>query len=165
MGSSQECRTLPKLRETQEVIVKNFRDGFFPFEGTQIKNSFEQLSKNFRRTKGNIARLIFTHNRKDAHQDHRLIAELTGIRLGTTRYSSTKSRNTKETWANPTYSYRLINNFIRKRSVPSCTLLIPNAQNPGSRRKRSWLLCACGARSALLPSGYEEAFYCRKLVL
>src|SRR5262245_45254019 len=25
----------------QEVLVKNFRDGFFPFEGVQIKEEFE----------------------------------------------------------------------------------------------------------------------------
>ena len=52
------------------LIVKNFRDGFFPFEGAQIKNYFEEL-------KAVSPDLIFTHNRKDAHQDHRLITELT----------------------------------------------------------------------------------------
>src|SRR5438105_2255178 len=54
----------------KDVIVKHFRDGFFPFEGTHIKNDFEELKKT-------APDLIFTHNRKDAHQDHRLIAELT----------------------------------------------------------------------------------------
>ena len=60
------------LREAdrKEVIVKDFRDGFFPFEGTKIKDVFESL----KRTSPD---LVFTHNRKDAHQDHRLLAELT----------------------------------------------------------------------------------------
>src|SRR5690348_14476208 len=55
----------------KSVIVKNFRDGFFPFEGDQIKTCFE------RELKPTSPDLIFTHNRKDAHQDHRLVAELT----------------------------------------------------------------------------------------
>ncbi len=54
----------------KEIIVKDFRDGFFPFEGTKIKESFEELKKV-------SPDLIFTHSRKDAHQDHRLTAELT----------------------------------------------------------------------------------------
>src|SRR5580693_7170032 len=59
-----------KRAERKEIIVKSFRDGFFPFEGAQIKNYFEEL-------KPVAPDIIFTHNRKDAHQDHRLIAELT----------------------------------------------------------------------------------------
>ena len=54
----------------KEVIVRDFRDGFFPFDGAKIKDLFESL-KHF------SPDVIFTHNRKDAHQDHRLIAELT----------------------------------------------------------------------------------------
>ena len=56
--------------DKKNVIVKSFRDGFFPFEGAQIKNYFEQEIKLI------SPDLIFTHNRKDAHQDHRLVAEL-----------------------------------------------------------------------------------------
>ncbi len=51
-------------------IIKNFQDGFMPFVGSEVKAAFEDLKK----TSPDI---IFTHCRKDAHQDHRLIAELT----------------------------------------------------------------------------------------
>jgi len=55
----------------KEVIVKDFRDGFFPYQGAAVKEYFEEL-------KGRIAPdVIFTHHRNDLHQDHRLIAELT----------------------------------------------------------------------------------------
>jgi LmbE family N-acetylglucosaminyl deacetylase len=55
----------------KDLIVKDFRDGFFPFEGAKIKAVFEEELK--QRTPD----LVFTQNRKDAHQDHRLVAELT----------------------------------------------------------------------------------------
>src|SRR4051812_29569114 len=60
-----------KKAKKKELIVKNFRDGFFPFEGAKIKTIFEKELKQVNPD------VVFTHNRKDAHQDHRLVAELT----------------------------------------------------------------------------------------
>ena len=54
-----------------KVIVKRFRDSYFPYQGSRIKQFFEIL-------KGQPSPdLIFTHFRNDLHQDHRLISELT----------------------------------------------------------------------------------------
>jgi LmbE family N-acetylglucosaminyl deacetylase len=55
----------------RQVVVKTFRDGFFPWSGDAIKDVFEELKTTF------SPELIFTHRREDAHQDHRLVAELT----------------------------------------------------------------------------------------
>lgn len=57
--------------ERREIILKDFRDGFFPYRGEVIKEYFEQLKQQLSPT------LIFTHYRHDLHQDHRLICELT----------------------------------------------------------------------------------------
>lgn len=54
-----------------KVELQGFSDGFFPAERGAIKQWFETL-------KGRIAPdLILTHRRGDAHQDHRLVNELT----------------------------------------------------------------------------------------
>src|SRR5579863_3197676 len=53
------------------VDILKFRDGYFPFQGAAIKDSFEALKHEF-----NLS-LILTHWHGDAHQDHRLVAELT----------------------------------------------------------------------------------------
>ena len=54
-----------------ELVVERFRDGYLPYEGARVKDFFEGLK----------ARLdpdvVFTHHRGDAHQDHRLVSELT----------------------------------------------------------------------------------------
>lgn len=55
----------------KKVIIKNFRDSYFPFMGERIKKFVQQLSHEV------SPDLIFTHHRKDLHQDHRLLAELT----------------------------------------------------------------------------------------
>jgi LmbE family N-acetylglucosaminyl deacetylase len=57
--------------EHKNIVVKNFRDGFLPFMGSEVKDYFEQLKQ------GINPDLIFTHYRHDLHQDHRLICELT----------------------------------------------------------------------------------------
>lgn len=54
-----------------EVIVKGYRDGFYPYEGARIKDDFEQLKQQL------SPDLIFTHYRTDRHQDHRTIHDLT----------------------------------------------------------------------------------------
>jgi LmbE family N-acetylglucosaminyl deacetylase len=52
-------------------VLKTFPDGFLPFVGAEVKAVFEELKKTV------SPDLVFTHNRKDAHQDHRQLAELT----------------------------------------------------------------------------------------
>jgi LmbE family N-acetylglucosaminyl deacetylase len=55
----------------REVVVGDFRDGFLPYLGPPVKDFFESL-------KGVIEPdVIFTHQRADLHQDHRLACELT----------------------------------------------------------------------------------------
>lgn len=48
-----------------------FRDGFFPYQGAELKEWFEGLKA---RTDPDV---ILTHHRDDAHQDHREVAQLT----------------------------------------------------------------------------------------
>jgi LmbE family N-acetylglucosaminyl deacetylase len=55
----------------KSIVLKEFRDGFLPYQGAEVKEFFEQL-------KGEVSPdLILTHYRDDLHQDHRLVCELT----------------------------------------------------------------------------------------
>lgn len=53
------------------TYIKEFRDGFLPYNAVAVKEFFEQL-----KSKVNPD-LILTHWQGDAHQDHRLVCELT----------------------------------------------------------------------------------------
>jgi LmbE family N-acetylglucosaminyl deacetylase len=55
----------------RNVVLKNFREGFFPYVAVEVKEYFEEVKQLFNPD------LIFTHYRNDLHQDHRLISELT----------------------------------------------------------------------------------------
>lgn len=53
------------------VELGGFRDGFFPYQGSEIKGWIEEL-------KGKVnPDVIFTHREDDAHQDHRELSRLT----------------------------------------------------------------------------------------
>lgn len=54
------------------VQVFGFRDGFFPADWGAIKERFRDLSRTV------DPELVFTHHGDDAHQDHRVMSELTG---------------------------------------------------------------------------------------
>jgi LmbE family N-acetylglucosaminyl deacetylase len=54
-----------------EVDIRDFRDGYLPYEGSAVKEAMEETKSNF------VPDVIFTHYRKDLHQDHRKISELT----------------------------------------------------------------------------------------
>jgi LmbE family N-acetylglucosaminyl deacetylase len=54
-----------------QVEICQFKDGFFPYHGNEIKVWMEGLRH---RTRPDI---IFTHCRDDAHQDHREVSQLT----------------------------------------------------------------------------------------
>jgi len=65
------ARSFLKDAKKTNIEIGSFKDGFFPYNGDQIKNHFEQLKQRI------SPDLIFTHYRNDLHQDHRLISELT----------------------------------------------------------------------------------------
>jgi LmbE family N-acetylglucosaminyl deacetylase len=51
------------------VIIKQFKDGHFPYEGTAIKAVFETLKRI-------SPDLVLVHYREDRHQDHRTLSDL-----------------------------------------------------------------------------------------
>jgi LmbE family N-acetylglucosaminyl deacetylase len=64
------ARLLSRARNAT-LVVKSFREGYFPYIGAELKDFFESL-------KSQIAPdIVFTHWRDDLHQDHRIASELT----------------------------------------------------------------------------------------
>lgn len=143
----------------KEVVIKDFRDGFFPFVGTNIKNVFEEELK---KTSPDI---ILTHNGRDAHQDHRQISELTWntfrdhliLEYEVPKYDGDMGRPNV---------FVPLNSDATEQKV---TYLMEAFQ---SQRSKRWFqkdlflsLMRLRGMECNSPSGYAEAFYSRKLVL
>jgi LmbE family N-acetylglucosaminyl deacetylase len=158
----REARTSAALfldpADHKEVIIKDFRDGFFPFDGAKIKEFFEELKRRI------SPDLIFTHYRDDRHQDHRTISDLTW-----------------NTWRNHLILEYEIPKYDGDLGSPNC--FVPLKQDVCDRKikyicdvfqtqgNKAWLtedtfqaiLRLRGVECAA-PDKYAEAFYCRKLV-
>jgi LmbE family N-acetylglucosaminyl deacetylase len=140
-------------------MLHGFRDGFMPFEGAAVKEVFEQLKREV------SPHLIFTHNRADAHQDHRLIAELT--------WNTFRSHFILE-YEIPKYDGDMGRPGV---FVPIDAGLCQKkadyiVETFGSQRAKHWFdretflsLMRLRGMECNSSSGYAEAFYCRKLVI
>jgi LmbE family N-acetylglucosaminyl deacetylase len=69
-AQASASRFLEGVRQ-KAVVIKEFKNGYFPYCGAEIKDCFEQLKKEV------DPDVIFTHFREDFHQDHRVVSELT----------------------------------------------------------------------------------------
>jgi LmbE family N-acetylglucosaminyl deacetylase len=145
-------------RALKGPLLKDFQDGFMPFIGAEVKAVFEEL-------KVVSPDLIFTHNRNDAHQDHRLLGELTWntfrdhliLEYEIPKYDGDLGRPGVFVPLDPELCERkvqyLMDTFVSQRSKP----WFQSETFVSLLRLRGM---ECNA-----PSGYAEAFYCRKLVL
>lgn len=140
------------------IVVKNFRDGFFPYTGLEIKEYFEQIKRDF------APDIVFTHYRNDLHQDHRLISELTWntfrdhliLEFEIPKYDGDLGSPNLFVPLSHTISHRKIQYIID----------IFETQRDKQWFSQDTFLSILRLRGieANSPTSYAEAFYCRKLV-
>jgi len=139
-------------------VTKEFRDGFLPFVGAEVKSVFEEL-------KSIGPDVVFTHYGKDAHQDHRLLSELT--------WNTFRNHLILE-YEIPKYDGDLgkPSVFLPLDSETCKTKARHLLETFESQRVKPWFeestflsLLRLRGMECNSPSGYAEAFYCRKLVL
>jgi LmbE family N-acetylglucosaminyl deacetylase len=144
--------------EQKEIIVKDFRDGFFPSDGAKIKEFFEDL-------KTVSPDLIFTHHRNDAHQDHRVIAELTWNTFRDQMILEFEIPKYDGDLGQPTFFLPLETEMCKRK----VNYIMEAFQ---SQRSKRWFepetfmsLMRLRGMECNSASGYAEAFYARKIVL
>ena len=109
--------------------------------------------------------LIFTHNRKDAHQDHRLIAELTWNTFRDHLVLEYEIPKYDGDMGQPSVFVPLEADVSQKK----VRYILDAFQSQHTKRwfeERTFLsLMRLRGMECNAPSGYAEAFYCRKIVL
>jgi LmbE family N-acetylglucosaminyl deacetylase len=148
-----------KAAGEKRVLLREFRDGFFPYVGAEIKAFFEEIKG------GPAPDLVFTHQRNDLHQDHRLICELT--------WNTFRDQLILE-YEIPKYDADLgtPNLFVPLAAGCREEKLRGILEGFPSQLSKHWftretfeaLLRLRGVESRS-PTGYAEAFYARKAVL
>ncbi|HMN27264.1 MAG TPA: PIG-L family deacetylase [Caldilineaceae bacterium] len=141
------------------VVIKEFRDGYFPYEGAAIKDYFETLKALF------TPDLIFTHYRQDSHQDHRLLNELTWntfrdhliLEYEIPKYDGDLGR--------PNLYVQLDGTLCERKIDLLMTHFATQANKHWFTRETFASLMRLRGIEARSPGGYAEAFYGHKLVI
>lgn len=143
----------------KEPLLKNLRDGFMPYCGAEIKEFFEELKPSI------SPDLIFTHSRDDAHQDHRLIAELTWNTFRDHLILEYEIPKFDGDLGKPNFFVPLEQDIYQKK-VRYIMDAFPSQHAKRWFREDTFLsLMRLRGMECNAPSGYAEAFYCRKSVL
>ncbi len=145
--------------QRNSVMLKNFRDGFMPFEGTAVKELFEDLKKL------PSPDLIFTHNRKDAHQDHRLVAEFTWNTFRDHLILEYEIPKYDGDMGQPSVYVPLEAEVCQQKARYILDTFKSQSSKQWFEESTFLSLMRLRGMECTAPSGYAEAFYSRKLVL
>src|SRR5262245_29822211 len=140
-------------------VLERFRDGFFPGQYAAIKERFEALKRSV------SPDLVLTHYRGDLHKDHRLVAELTWNTFRNHFVLEYEIPKYDGDFGSPNVFVPL-DRQLCQRKIRHLLDSFP------SQASRAWFeedtfsaLLRLRGMEANAPSGYAEAFYCRKFVL
>ena len=141
------------------ILLGGFNDGYFPYEGREIKSFFEEIKREF------VPDLIFTHQRHDLHQDHRVTCELT--------WNTFRDHLILE-YEIPKYDGDMgAPNLFVPLEQSLCTRKISHLfMHFHSQTAKPWFkrdlfsgLLRLRGMECQSPTSFAEAFYCRKAVL
>ena len=140
-------------------LLKRFPDSFMPFVGAEVKAVFEELKQTV------SPDLVFTHNRKDAHQDHRLIAELTWNTFRDHLVLEYEIPKYDGDLGQPNVFVPLTSELCEKKVRYVMDAFQSQRCKRWFREETFFALMRLRGMECNSSSGYAEAFYCRKLVL
>lgn len=142
----------------KNIYIKEFRDGFFPYIGEEIKEYFEQLKRQV------SPDLILTHYRHDLHQDHRLISDLTWNTFRNHLIWEYEIPKYDGDLSSPNFFVHLSQSIAQKK-------IAHLLYHFGTQRSKNWFtedtflsILRLRGMESNAPQKYAEAFYCRKLV-
>jgi LmbE family N-acetylglucosaminyl deacetylase len=143
----------------KRVMVRDFKDGFFPYEGAELKAFFESLKRDF------TPDLVFTHQRHDLHQDHRTSCELTWNTFRDHLILEYEVPKYDGDMGSPNIFVPLEDSVCRQKVDHLLDYF-------ASQRAKRWFkedlfsgLLRLRGMECQSPTSYAEAFYCRKAVL
>lgn len=141
------------------VIIKTFRNGYFPFVGAEIKDFFEELKFEV------SPDVVLTHYRDDRHQDHRLVSDLTWNTFRDHLILEYEIPKYDGDMGAPSLFVRL-DEAVCAEKVDGILECFPSqAGKQWFSRDTFFSLMRLRGVEANSITGYAEAFYCRKAVL
>jgi len=142
----------------EQLVLQVFPDGFMPWVGSEVKAVFEEL-------KTVKPDLVFTHQRRDAHQDHRLLSELTWNTFRNHLILEYEIPKYDGDMGQPSVFVPLTTE-ISKAKVHHLMDAFQTQRSKGWFDESTFMsLMRLRGMECNAPSGHAEAFYCRKMTI
>ena len=141
------------------VLTKEFRDGFFPYDGGELKEFFEELKPQVQPD------VIFTPRREDLHQDHRLVSELTWNTFRSHLVLEYEVPKYDGDLRSPNVFVELSEELCQRKVDTLVAAFASQAHRAWFTPDVFWSLLRLRGLEANAETGYAEGFHCRKLVV
>jgi LmbE family N-acetylglucosaminyl deacetylase len=145
------------LARQKSVVVQNYRDTFFPACYEALKEYFEVIKHEF------APDLVFTHRREDMHQDHRIIADLTWCAFRDHLILEYEIPKYEGDLRAPNFYVPLDKAVCCRKVETIVTCFASQNQKQWFSADTYWALLRLRGIECNAPSGFAEAFHCRKL--
>ena len=155
--SSAEAILTATQRRTIEI--KTFRNGYFPYVATEIKEYFETL-KTLPEPD-----LIFTHCGTDRHQDHRLVSDLTWNTFRNHMILEYEIPKYDGDLQSPNVFVPLHRDELTAKTQHLMTHFESQHDKQWFTSKTFEAICRIRGIECNSPTGFAEAFYGRKIIL
>jgi LmbE family N-acetylglucosaminyl deacetylase len=154
---SAEC--FLQRAQAKTIVIREFRNSFFPFVGAGIKEAFERLKEEF------APDVIFTHYRHDLHQDHQLISQLTWNTFRDHLILEYEVAKYDGDLGAPNVFTHLDESLCRRKIDYLMTHFKSQLDKQWFAAETFLALSRLRGIEANAPAKYAEGFYCRKSVL
>jgi LmbE family N-acetylglucosaminyl deacetylase len=143
----------------KKVVIKSFRDSYFPFMGDRIKKFVAQLARQV------SPDLVFTHYRNDLHQDHRLLAELTLNAFRNHLILEYEIPKYDGDMGAPNAYVHLTKSMAHRKVRLICEQFQTQKAKPWFSEDTFLALLRLRGVESNSPGKYAEAFYCHKAIV
>jgi LmbE family N-acetylglucosaminyl deacetylase len=144
---------------SKNIDIQSFKDSYFPFLGTSIKDYFVNLHKDL------SPDLVITHYSNDAHQDHKLISKLTWNAFRDNLILEYEIPKYDGDLGIPNFFVHIDESIVQEKITLLCKIF-------QSQKQKTWFdddsfraIMRIRGIECNSPSKYAEAFYCRKMLI
>lgn len=157
--AGQSANALLKEVQSRTIEVQDYRESYFPFVGASIKDFFEKLKTKF------SPDLIFTHYMNDAHQDHRLVSNLTWNTFRDHLILEYEIPKYDGDLITPNCYVHLDETIVRRKIESICSVFASQKEKPWFTEETFSSIMRIRGVESNSPTKYAEAFHCRKFVI
>jgi LmbE family N-acetylglucosaminyl deacetylase len=140
------------------IKIQSFRESYFPFEGDKMKDYFEKLKKEI------SPDLIFTHCSNDAHQDHKLISNLTWNSFRDNFIWEFEIPKYDADLGTPNLYVNLDKSIVQEKLDYICKVFRTQQEKKWFDEETFRSILRIRGLESNSASKFAEAFYCRKMV-